>query len=695
MAKVQQERSAAAQTGKTVRYFSKRLLDALRPMLTNPLTLVEAPAGFGKSVAVKYFLEKAKVTVLVTIASQSSPESFWPDFCDKLAQNIADAEDASAALKKLGLPRDFTQTRAALDLLRRIPFPSDTFLVFDDCHNLPRFFLDFCESLAALKDAVPGVRVVCVARDGWASDRIVPRPEGSPSRIDRRAFTLTPLEIREYYARHGIALSPGQERELHEKTDGWIAALYLSLAWYQEHGEFSSFPPDTVIRIRETVYASLSAEVRDLLFSLTPLEGFTAVQASRLHKSDATALLGELTGKNAFVAYDRQSKAYSLHAIFRQFLLALFHDDAILPPERRRRIYRACGEMLKDAGDLASAMEAWHKAGEFERALAVLESDMSRNMVTERAGLYVAMFKDCPEEILERHIGASFKYAIAAFSAGDFQAFGTRLAWLAQRCAALPPGSEGDRWRGELHVLLALTEFNDIEAMSRHHRLALTLLKGETTRLYAPTSPWTLGCPSVLFMFHRESGRLRDELRHMRECMPYYYLLTENHGEGAEFLMEAESLYNAGEFGQAAQTCTTALDRAELRGQLDNEFCALFLQMRLALLAGDAKALFGDGKNLGLMPAMRGLIAERRDFYLLHTADVCEGWLYAALSLYDNIPEWLCEPLGGDSPLYAFAKGYYYLVHGRARLLELQGAAAPRTPQAAPAQSAGSILAGE
>ena len=53
----------------------------------------------------------------------------------------------------------------------------------------------------------------------------------------------------------------------------------------------------------------------------------------------------------------------------------------------------------------------------------------------------------------------------------------------------------------------------------------------------------------------------------------------------------------------------------------------------------------------------------------MHTADLCEGWLYAALGLYDKIPEWLREPLGEDSPLYAFARGYYYLVHGRARLL--------------------------
>jgi LuxR family maltose regulon positive regulatory protein len=197
-------------------------------------------------------------------------------------------------------------------------------------------------------------------------------------------------------------------------------------------------------------------------------------------------------------------------------------------------------------------------------------------------------------------MGASFKYAIAAFSAGEFQAFGARLVCLAKRCTALPTGNEGDRWRGELHVLLALKEFNDIAAMSRRHTAALGLLR-QPASLYGPDSPWTLGSPSVLFMFYRESGKLRETLRLMRDCMPPYCQLTENHGAGAELLVEAQVMYNAGEFAEAEAICGQALNAAVLHNQRDNEMCACFLHTRLALLAGDADALFGRGERCGLV----------------------------------------------------------------------------------------------
>ena len=113
--------------GENVRYFSKRLLKALQAMPSNPLTLVEAPAGYGKSVAVKDFLDKARVTLIMAAASQTSPESFWPDFCRSLAKKFPGAGDECSALLRLGFPRD-----------------------------------------------------------GWASERVAPRPGGSQSRIDRR-----------------------------------------------------------------------------------------------------------------------------------------------------------------------------------------------------------------------------------------------------------------------------------------------------------------------------------------------------------------------------------------------------------------------------------------------------------------------------------------------------------------------------
>ena len=42
-----------------VRYFSPRLLAALTGILSSPLTVIEAPMGYGKTVAVREFLRRS------------------------------------------------------------------------------------------------------------------------------------------------------------------------------------------------------------------------------------------------------------------------------------------------------------------------------------------------------------------------------------------------------------------------------------------------------------------------------------------------------------------------------------------------------------------------------------------------------------------------------------------------------------
>lgn len=661
------------------RYFSPRLREAFAVLHTAPLTVVEAPMGYGKTMAAREFLGKTRARVVWTAILDSSAESCWNTFCRELARVVPEATDTAQALLRLGFPHDSVRADAARDLLARVDFAKATVLAFDDTHFLPerqggRAFAHFCELLA--QSGIPRLRLVCIARDIWAGEgRDLLALKGVLSVINREHFVLGPAEISEYYARCGIALSPGDARELYAATGGWISALYLYLLQYGKSGvsglchKADSRPegflsPAMRSLVEKEVYEPLSPELKELLFALAPLEQATAGQADFLYNGDTHKLLAELARKNSFVSFDPKSGIYTQHSIFKQYVMERFTR---LPEERQQAVRRKCGDWFIRAGEVAAAMEAYRAAGDFERALVALESDMARHFVTEKAAFFTEMFKACPEEILERHLGAAFKYAIAAFSAADFPAFGAQVGWLAKRCAALPPGEEADSWRGELEFLLSLAAFNNIAGMSVHHRRANELL-GRPTSLFGVDSPWTLGSPSVLFMFHRERGKLAEEIRLMHECLPHYYTLARFHGAGGEWLMEAEAHYNAGRFTEAEILCHRAEAMAAEHRQLANVLCALFLRMRLALVVGDVSGRSGFDKARGLVAAMRGLIRNSRDYFLLHTVDLCEGWLYAALDCKEDIPAWLCSELAESSRLYAFARGWYYFVHGRALL---------------------------
>lgn len=121
-----------------------------------------------------------------------------------------------------------------------------------------------------------------------------------------------------------------------------------------------------------------------------------------------------------------------------------------------------------------------------ESALSVRENEISRNIVHEESRFFAELFRSVPDGTLARHMGAAFHHAIVVFMTDDSAAFGARLGWIGAQCAAMPEHDlQADAWRGELEFLLSLASYNDIAAMSAHHRRANWLLK-QPTRLFGP-----------------------------------------------------------------------------------------------------------------------------------------------------------------------------------------------------------------
>lgn len=593
----------------------------------------------------------------------NSEDVFWRDFCRALKRAFPQVQDTLESLLRLGYPRDGARLDAARELLLELNFAHgpETVLIADDIHLLPPSggcgLAGLCALLA--RQGVENLHMVLISRDIWRGEREILKLKGRLAAVGREAFALNEEEIRAYYAHCGLHLPPEEVRALRAATEGWISALYLYLLHYGEHGALSR-PTAMNALVEKEVFARLTEDAKDLLLRLAPLERFSAPQAAFLRGADATALLEELRSRNAFINYDEADESYALHSILRQYLQTLFDN---LPETRRQDIHRRCAYWFLGREEACPALDAFYAAGDDENALAVLESEISRNMVHEESRFFYDLFQRCPDALLARHMGAAFHHAIAVFMTGDFAAFGARLGWIGAQCAAMPENDpEADAWRGELEFLLSLAAYNDIAAMSAHHRRANALL-GRPTRLFGPESPWTLGCPSVLFMFHREPGALREEVRLMHECMPHYYTLAAGHGAGGEHLMEAEALYNAGALDDAAVACHRAEAQARAHGQLGNVFCAMFLRMRLALFEGD----FPTAREL--TESMREMISTRRDYFLLHTVDLCKGFLHAFPQGLAQLPDWLRAGQEEEKRLYTFAGGFYYLVHGRILLL--------------------------
>jgi len=111
----------------------ERVNRALRSIFYYPLTVVEAPVGYGKTTAVREFLASAGSPVLWL--SFLSPEDTAAFFWERFAREIGRLDETAAGrLKSLGFPSDAPQAATVLSILGGLEFAENTVFVIDDFH---------------------------------------------------------------------------------------------------------------------------------------------------------------------------------------------------------------------------------------------------------------------------------------------------------------------------------------------------------------------------------------------------------------------------------------------------------------------------------------------------------------------------------------------------------------------------------
>ena len=110
-------------------YFPSRIRNAMEGILKHPLTIIEAPMGYGKTTATREFLSKAGVNVLWQRVYDSGEDSFWECFC-RLFSDLD--SDRAQGLLQLGVPKNRMLMQEATKLIRGINLTEPTVLVIDD-----------------------------------------------------------------------------------------------------------------------------------------------------------------------------------------------------------------------------------------------------------------------------------------------------------------------------------------------------------------------------------------------------------------------------------------------------------------------------------------------------------------------------------------------------------------------------------
>lgn len=644
--------STNAQTGAL--YLNPRLLAGLEAILHTPLTVVEAPAGFGKTLAVREFLKTQCVDTVWVLLTGASESEFWCDFCEALRRVFPEQRGAIDGLVTLGFPNDRPKARKGLQLIQAMTFARPTVIVVDDYQRLNSSeAARFVELLA--EDQVENLHGVLITRDSYVGRSGLLTLKGTMALVQRDAFALTPPEIIEYYRACGVAIDADRARTLSQDTGGWISALYLNLVHSRKDGESWAFAEKL---IESEAFGPMSDAMKEFAVSVAVPEQFDFRQAEAVwRRGDTDERLRDLLSKNPFARFDENTQSYRLDRIFRLYLNKRL-DRA--PEVLRRQILSRHGAYYRSVGRYWEAIECYRQAGDLDQALAALAADHGRSIGLRHWESLRQLFFACSDQTLDAHPDALFVYAVSAYCAHDVAILTNVIKRIDVILSVLPDVPQARTARAGLEFVRSLMAFNDIEAMSMHHRHALALLGDESLDLFDSTLPtWSLGCPSVLMMFHRDRGALVDELGKMRDCMPLYYRLARHHGAGAEVLMEAEAHYSMGDFEEAEILCHRAKAEAERYEQRGNVLCALFLQARLACLGGVSD-------ELAQAVASMRTISENEcgEFRLIDTVELCEVFLASVAGKDIDAPDWISAGVPAENRLFVFTRSFFYVAFG-------------------------------
>ena len=405
------------------------------------LTLVSAPAGFGKTTVLGDWLAHLAARQPHARAGWLSLDEGDNDLARLMAHLVASLNGAGVGVdptvvESLHPSSTSTALTAVVNDLTRAGEEApgeDWVLVLDDYHVIGA--PDVHEAVAFLVEHLPShLHLVMATR----SDPPLPlarlRSRGQLVEIRATDLRFTPSEAREFLNRAmGLELSSADVEALEERTEGWIAGLQLaalSLRGVAERGEVAGFIEAftgsnrfVIDYLVEEVLARQPDRVRDFLVDTAVLDRLTGPLCDALTgRADGADLLAEVERGNLFlVPLDTERTWYRYHHLFADVLRARLHADQVPSLHRRASEWFAAHGLVEDAVRHAIAAE------DFDRAASLMEEALPELRRTRQDRLLLAWVRALPEPTVRRRPVLSILAAWASMMAGDLDAVESRL----------------------------------------------------------------------------------------------------------------------------------------------------------------------------------------------------------------------------------------------------------------------------
>ena len=404
-----------------------RLEELLKQGCSGALTVICAPAGFGKTTVLTDWLHHhpQPVAWLSLNTQDNDPARFLSYWIAALQRVLPDI--GRSTLEQLQSPQAIPFDSLLIDVLNDLSTSQSTLMmVFDDyhcitnsqIHQLLTFFLEH---------APPTCHLCLTTRSDPPFPLARLRSRGLLTEIRARELAFTQEEISDFYQALGMELSETDTSLMRDRTEGWIAGLQLAGLSMQNAQDSSDFIRKfrgthryIVDYLVEEVLQSQSPEMQDFLLQTSVLDRLCGDLCDAvIGRKTSQHLLEHLEASDFFLfALDEERRWFRYHHLLTDVLRQrLKHAHETLIPE----LHQKAAHWLAEQRFESEALQHAFAAEDYGFAAKILERMAERVWEGGSRFSLLHWFEKLPEEFLTSNLQLALFAAKEQLYAGKMQ----------------------------------------------------------------------------------------------------------------------------------------------------------------------------------------------------------------------------------------------------------------------------------
>jgi LuxR family maltose regulon positive regulatory protein len=393
-----------------------RLLELLDELVDEPLTVVVAPAGAGKTSLLAGWAAESALPIAWLSVDDADRDGvqLWSEVVAALETLTPECGDRALVLLRRAGRLDEAVAQLLVDLDARQHSPA--VLVIDDVHLVDEDDA-VAGSLALFVRHLPvWLRVVLASRrvPKLPLDRL--RAQGRLGELHFTELRFSPTEAKELLAGLAPTLSTEAIAAAADRADGWAASLQLAaLAARSLRAQPAFDAPriDDGALVQDYVFHEVlvaeAPEVVDALFDLSVVERANSSLAVALTgRSDAGELLLRAEARGIFVTRIGPEGSFAMHSLVRTVLM---DELARRSPERLAQRHLRAARWFEEAGEVPLALDHLLAAGQPRDALRLLAAEHANVYDTGREATIARTIAAIPSSAAAADLQSMIEFA--------------------------------------------------------------------------------------------------------------------------------------------------------------------------------------------------------------------------------------------------------------------------------------------